>query len=215
MAKVQQADVTDFVPDRNNANRGTEHGKKMIADSLAEDGAGRSVVVDKNDNIVAGNKTMEAAALAGINKAVVVEVTGDELVVTKRIDWDLYQDEAARRYAYRDNRAGEESLDWDPGQVLADVDAGFDLSAIFSDDVLVEMEEEVALSSDLNGMLESEGGMTGFDSTKRAKVIRPVLYTDDISDFELAIRETGIRERGQAIMEICRFYLEKKRQFDL
>lgn len=209
MAKIQQADVTDFVPDRNNANRGTEHGKKMIVDSLTEDGAGRSVVVDKNDNIVAGNKTMEAAALVGINKAVVVEVKGDELVVTKRMDWDLYQDEAARRYAYRDNRSGEESLDWDPGQVLADIDAGFDLSAIFTDDVLAEMEESVALSDDLTGMLD-KGGMTGFDSTKRAKIIRPVLYTDDISDFELAIRETGIKERGQAIMEICRYYLEQK-----
>ena len=62
--------------------------------SLNELGAGRSILIDKNDNIIAGNKTQEAAIKAGITKVRVVETTGDELVAVKRTDVDI--DSAAR-----------------------------------------------------------------------------------------------------------------------
>jgi hypothetical protein len=50
--------------------------------------------------------------------------------------------------------------------------------------------------------------------------IKPVLYADDIAVFERAIRATGEINRGQALMTICRAYLnetkpEAKRQFDI
>lgn len=46
MAKVTEVDLTDFVPDQDNANQGTQRGQKIIEDSLQEDGAARSIVVD-------------------------------------------------------------------------------------------------------------------------------------------------------------------------
>jgi hypothetical protein len=43
----------------------------------------------------------------------------------------------------------------------------------------------------------------------KRKQIKPVIYADEIADFEKAILATGLRNRGEAIMTICRFYLEQ------
>lgn len=141
--KIKKAQLTDFIPDENNANKGTERGQKMLQESLREDGAARSIVVDANNNVIAGNKTLENAVDIGIENAVVVETTGDELVVTKRLDWDLYEDEAPRRYAYRDNRSSEVGLDWAPDIVQADIEKGVDLSSLFYDNELEALLGEV------------------------------------------------------------------------
>jgi DNA modification methylase len=138
MAKVSEAKLTDFVPDPDNANVGTERGQAMIEDSIREDGAARSIVVDADNIIVAGSKTHQSAVDAGLDKAVVVEVQGDELVVVRRTDFSLGGDDGrARRYAYRDNRSGEINLTWSAEQMLADLNADVDLSAMFTD---LEME---------------------------------------------------------------------------
>jgi hypothetical protein len=114
-----------------NANRGTERGREMVARSLAECGAGRSIVVDRHGTTIGGAKTLEAARALGMAVRI-VESPGDELLVVKRTDLDLERDERARRLAYLDNRASELGLEWDRKQLLADLAAGVDLSGIFS-----------------------------------------------------------------------------------
>ena len=120
-----------------NANRGTERGRELVERSLAECGAGRSILVDSNDTTIAGNKTLEAARKAGLAVRT-IETAGDELIVVKRTDLDLAHDERARLLAYYDNRTSELGLDWDRQQLLADLTAGVDLSGIFSS---VELEK--------------------------------------------------------------------------
>lgn len=135
--KITEVDLTDFVPDQDNANQGTQRGQKIIEDSLQEDGAARSIVVDEEGRVVAGNKTLEAAVSIGLEKAIVVETDGTELVVVKRKNWDLEDTQGpARRYAYRDNRSGELSLNWDPAQLLLDKEAGIDFGGLFYDNEL-------------------------------------------------------------------------------
>lgn len=58
--------LADLTPDARNANKGTKRGADMINRSLGELGAGRSILVDKNGKIIAGNKTTEGAAAIGI-----------------------------------------------------------------------------------------------------------------------------------------------------
>ncbi len=53
--------LADLKPDPKNANSGTDRGRKMLRQSLEELGAGRSVLVDRNGAIIAGNKTVETA----------------------------------------------------------------------------------------------------------------------------------------------------------
>lgn len=126
--------ITDYVPDAHNANAGTERGLQMIEQSLNQDGVGRSIVADKNGKIPAGNKTLEAAVNAGITKVLEVTTGGDTLLVHRRADWDLDDPRgAARRYAYRDNRAGQVGLAWDADQIAADVANGVQLDSMFYD----------------------------------------------------------------------------------
>lgn len=135
--KVTRRKITDYLPDMSNANAGTERGLQMVEDSLSQDGVGRSIVADAGDRIPAGNKTLEAAMNAGITDVIEIETDGRAIIVHKRSDWDLTDPTgAARRYAYRDNRANEVSLNWDSGQILADINAGVDLSHLFTESEL-------------------------------------------------------------------------------
>lgn len=140
MAKAKKiANLSDLTPDTQNANKGTERGRYMVEASLTETGAGRSIVADKDGRIIAGNKTLEA--WAGMGGAVkVIETDGNELVVVQRTDLDLSDPKGkARKLAYYDNRAGQVGLEWDAAQLLADVNAGVDLAAMFKADEIAEL----------------------------------------------------------------------------
>lgn len=50
-------DINELVQDQHNFNRGTDEGARLMRKSLTELGAGRSILVDKDGNIIAGNKT--------------------------------------------------------------------------------------------------------------------------------------------------------------
>src|SRR2546430_526200 len=94
--------VADLLQDEHNLNLGTERGEQAIEQSFKLHGAGRSILVDKNGRIIAGNKSQKAALKAGITKARVVETAGDELVVVKRTDLDLQKDRSAKALAILD-----------------------------------------------------------------------------------------------------------------
>jgi DNA modification methylase len=130
------ANIADLTPDARNANKGTQRGRGMVEASLREVGAGRSIVVDKEGRVIAGNKTLEAAADIGL-EIQVVHSDGQKLFVVQRDDLDLSDDTgAARKLAYLDNRASETGLAWDAEVMLADLNAGVDLSGIFNQDEL-------------------------------------------------------------------------------
>ena len=76
----------------------------MIEKSFRELGAGRSILLDRNGNIIAGNKSQQAAIAAGIKMVRVIETTGDELVAVKRTYVDIDSAEG-RKMAYLDIRA--------------------------------------------------------------------------------------------------------------
>lgn len=163
--KIQS--ISDLVPDRNNANKGTERGRYLVEASLREVGAGRSIVVDRSGRIVAGNKTLEAWADVG-GDIVVVPTKGDKLVVVQREDLDLSDDTGqARKLAYYDNRAGEISLAWDAEQLLADLNAGVDLSAMFRDEeldaILADLAQEADAIGEMVGDEEAEPELTRGD----------------------------------------------------
>jgi len=120
--------------DPHNANKGTDRGRKMVRESLEETGAGRSIVVDKDGRVIAGNKTFEAWQENG-GEVEVVRTDGTKLVVVQRDDLDLdHLDGKARKLAYLDNRSSEVGLAWDIKEVLASIDAGLDLDGLWNQD---------------------------------------------------------------------------------
>ena len=45
--------ITELVPDTKNANRGTQPALRELDKSLRRNGAGRSILIDKNNKIIA------------------------------------------------------------------------------------------------------------------------------------------------------------------
>lgn len=136
MAKA--AKLADLTPDHANANKGTERGRYAIEASLRQYGAGRSILLDKNGRIVAGNKTAEVAADVGIDDVIIVETDGTKIVAVKRTDLDIDSPEG-RGLAYADNRVGELDYQLDIEQLMADIGAGLDLSALWRQDEIDAM----------------------------------------------------------------------------
>jgi hypothetical protein len=119
--------ISDLTPDRKNANKGTQAGLRALDKSLRDLGAGRSILVDKHGEIIAGNKTVERAADLGFEDVIMVKTDGTKLVAVQRTDLDLETDPEARQLAYADNRIAEIDLDWDYEQVDFDLADGVDL----------------------------------------------------------------------------------------
>lgn len=127
--KETVVNVEDLIQDDKNFNKGTDEGKKLIEKSFSELGAGRSILIDKNNRIIAGNKSSEAAIATGIKKVRVIETTGDELIAVKRTDVDL-DSERGRKLALADNSTAAANLSWDEMQIAAVADEyGFDTAS--------------------------------------------------------------------------------------
>ena len=159
----------DLTPDTKNANKGTDRGADLIRQSLEDYGAGRSIVVDRDGNVIAGNKTLEQAIALGLPIHTITS-NGKELVVVQRTDLEIDSPEG-RGLAYMDNRAGELSLEWDIAQIMADQEAGL-------------IPDNTFLQDELDYLAELEGGGEGGKH----------LNTDP--DFAPAVRPESITELG-------------------
>jgi len=129
--------ISDLIPDDRNANKGTERGKGVISKSLRELGAGRSILLDREGRIIAGNKTAENALKAGIKNIQVIQTDGTKLIAVQRIDLDLKQDKKAKELAIADNRSAELNLAWD-AQALSAIGKEIDLTPYFSTEELAK-----------------------------------------------------------------------------
>jgi len=132
MLKLKRLKVSDVRLDEKNANRGTKRGREFIEGSLKKYGLGRSILLDKDGTVIAGNKTLEEFKAAGGKELLVVGTRGDALVAVQREDLTI-DSRKGRSLAIADNRASEIDLDWHP-EVLASLD--LKLSELFDDNDL-------------------------------------------------------------------------------
>src|SRR5271156_2688469 len=113
--------IAQLILDEKNANKGTKRGRALLGASLEKYGAGRSVIVDRHNRVIAGDKTIEAAVAAGVKSITIIEKDGSSHAAVQRGDLDLKKDKKARELAIADNRVGEIDLEWNP-EVLASID---------------------------------------------------------------------------------------------
>lgn len=109
---VTKVKITDLVFDNKNYNKGNSFGEGLIEKSFAKHGAGRSILLDKNNRIIAGNKSTQKFAESGGQNVMIVEVTGDTLVAVKRTDVDL-DSKKGRELALADNATAKANITWD------------------------------------------------------------------------------------------------------
>ena len=109
-------DISDLKFDDKNFNKHTQEGMALLGKSLQELGAGRSILIDKDNNIIAGNGIVEAAGQVGLDKVKIVETDGTELIAVKRTDMKL-NSKAGREMALADNATSAIDLEWNEGLV--------------------------------------------------------------------------------------------------
>jgi len=127
MAEIKEAKISDLVFDDKNFNKHTEYGMSLIEKSIRNNGAGRSILIDKNNRIIAGNGVTEIAGQIGLDDVQIVETDGTKIIAVKRTDIDL-DSKQGREMALADNATAAVDLEWDT-TAIADVSAEFDLDA--------------------------------------------------------------------------------------
>lgn len=201
--------IADLKPDRANRRKHNPRNIGMIADALQDIGAARSIVIDDEGNILAGNGTVEAAAQAGIERVQVVDADGETIIAVRRSGLTAEQ---KRRLALYDNRSAE-LAEWDVDQLLADVDAGRDFDGLFSDDELAallrrlpgESEWDSAFASVPDGDKSPFEQMTFTLSNDQAEQVRRAL---DAAKHAGAFVDTGNENsNGNALARICESYV--------
>jgi len=112
--------ITDLTPDDKNFNKGSEFGNSLIEKSFRKFGAGRSILIDKNNRIIAGNKSIENAAALGMDDIEVIESDGTKIIAVKRTDIDL-DSEIGREMALADNASAKANIVFDAELIEAEV----------------------------------------------------------------------------------------------
>jgi 16S rRNA G966 N2-methylase RsmD len=136
--------VKDLKSDHKNARRRTDRSALLIAESLKRFGAARSIVIDEDGRILAGNGTVEGAKKAGIDKLRIIEAEGDELIAVRRAG--LTEDQKVG-LALADNRSSDLS-EWD-NEMLRQLSEEHDLTPWFEDgELLAEVLDTVEGNTD-------------------------------------------------------------------
>mgnify|MGYP003113215013 CR=1 FL=1 len=126
--------INSLHSDHKNARRRTDRSAKLIAESLKRYGAARSIVIDEDNRILAGNGTIEGAKAAGIKNVRIIETDGTEVIAVKRTG--LSEDEKVG-LALADNRSSDLS-DWD-NEMLKQLSEEHDISPWFEEDDLADI----------------------------------------------------------------------------
>jgi hypothetical protein len=94
--------IDDVLIDQSNVREHDDRNISTIVGSLKQFGSGRSIVLDADNIVRAGNGTVQAARQAGFKEILVVEPRPDQLMAVRRSDWTPVE---ATGYSIVDNRS--------------------------------------------------------------------------------------------------------------
>jgi hypothetical protein len=117
---AKKTKISDLIPDDKNFNKGSEFGNSLIEKSFRKFGAGRSILIDKNNRIIAGNKSVENAMAIGMHEVQIVESDGTKIIAVKRTDIDLDSPQG-REMALADNASAKANIVFDAELIEAEV----------------------------------------------------------------------------------------------
>ena len=147
------ATLSDLKQDHKNARKRTETSASLLKESLQRYGPARSIVIDEDDRILAGNGTVEAALGLGIEGLRVIDANPDEIIAVRRTG--LTEDQKVG-LALADNRTAD-LAEWD-AEMLHRLSEEHDIAPWFEDDDVEALLEQVE-------QLEPEEGNTDPDET--------------------------------------------------
>ena len=195
--------LSDLIPWERNPRTIKNAQAERLVDCVETFGQVEALAVGPANQLYNGHQRLSVlAGQYGMDYEVDVRVASRELTERERQQLTVYLHKGA---------AGE----WDFDE-LANWGIEDDLVTWGFDDIaaIVEAAQASSISEDVTTSTDRDMG-------DKRKQIKPVLYADEVGDFEKAILATGVRNRGEAILTICRFYLEQhgdwetERQFDV
>lgn len=124
--KVINTKIDNLIPDDKNANKGTQYGQHLLEKSLRELGFGRSILLDKDNRVIAGNKTLQSASDIGLENVRIIETDGNEIIAIRRKDVSL-DSKKGRELAIADNVTNEVNLCWDDDN-LKELSSDFEIN---------------------------------------------------------------------------------------
>ena len=111
-----KGNIKDLTFDDRNFNKHSEYGMGLLEKSVGKFGMGRSILVDKNNRIIAGNGITETAGNVGIEDVRFIDTDGSEIIAVRRNDIDLDTPEG-REMALADNATTAANLKWDAAAI--------------------------------------------------------------------------------------------------
>jgi len=127
--------------DKRNYRKHSDRNKALIQKSLSETGAGRSIVIDADNEIIGGNGVFEAW---GDKPIQVIESDGSSLIVVKRTDLKT-DDPKRKQLAIMDNSTSDSS-EFDMELLQCDFDSfeleGFGVDGLGEVDEVLEAQED-------------------------------------------------------------------------
>lgn len=201
--------MTEIKFDPNNYRLHSDQNKRIIRKSLEYCGAGRSVLMDKEDVLIAGNGVYEQAQELGL-KVRIVESDGTELVVVKRTDLST-EDDKRKLLALADNHSSDTSV-FDYDLVVSD----------FSDDILKDW--EFSLDDILIEEFDKENDLAG-DDTYTKKIVSPIYEPKEkekpgvgtlfnLDKYNSLISEINCSESSEEVKVFLRFAATRHIVFD-
>jgi hypothetical protein len=111
----------------NTFNKGKRY-LHLLSESIKSLGLARSIVVDKENNILCGTKTAQMCYDLGFKRAKIIETNGDELIIIKRVDVEADSTKACE-ISLTDNLIASKNLDWNVDSVLENMDRHYSFDA--------------------------------------------------------------------------------------
>lgn len=203
--QIERVPLSDLTLDPQNAKAHGERDLAVTGSSLEEFQQIEPLIVWKG-TVLAGNGRLMKMRQLGWTHAEIRRV-------------DHLSEPQARKLAIVLNRSAQ-LAPWSETQLLQTLreletldvslpDMGFDDA-----DMQALVDDAMAATVKLEDVGDSPAQSDKRDLGDPLKQIKPVLYADQIHVFEAALRATGIKNRGQALIEVCKGYLNEKGQLD-
>lgn len=193
-------ELKDLKQDKRNYRKHDDRNLSLIRKSVDELGYGRSIVIDSENEIIAGNGLV--SSISKDTKIKVIETDGNELVVVKRTDLKT-DDEKRKKLAVMDNSTSDSSsfdmellsMDFSTTELS---DMGIDIQDVNTETEKTELRDEL---NDLRGLIYEKQG---------EKPSIKELYEEDknIKEFKQKIENSNCTKEEKEFMlkALTRFY---------
>lgn len=201
--EIEDGLLEEFQQDTRNANVGTDRGRDAVQNSLVENKFAGAIIVDRNGNIIGGNKTQQAALKSGFKGVKIIKTDGVQAIAIQRTDLDLDSPEG-RKLAIALNRTAELGLQWDPAILSELTSEGVDLSSFFTEVELQKLCDSLGEGMEDDGDLglDMEDDSTGGGIRQFNLFIPEELYEKFLEDVEAIVESEGYESASDAIMDL-------------